>query len=678
MSLFTTFRADRLIAEIREAGDPKGASAQKALARLKGLGAAAIPRIIEALANADKRETLAFVEVLTALADNKSFPLLARALGDGNPRVNAAIAWALSSSRAYSPGLLLDLLGEPDVAKRTVLDVISANKGRFNIRELLNSAYQQEPAEKAALFKIIGEMASEDSLDELIARIEGKDPVGRMHIIGVLAGFNVPKVRDALQLTLKDPSKFVRAASLQALAKMDGPIDPKVICRLLRDPEMDIQNLAVDVLCKAKHPDTVHHLVDVLKDESEYARRAAVEVLNEVGDESSIKYLMGAIKDDDWWVRSRAADALGKIGGVRVINAALALVTDRDEEIRRLAIEILNQTKDERALKHLIEASRDSDWWVSERAVDAIGAIGNRKAVPRLIEMLSENPASFPTVARALGKIGDPHGVDALLPLIKRTESDVRIDVMAALSKLADDRRCEEIRNALLPQTGDPEPAVAQAAAHAVTEIEARFGLATGLAGTGSFGGTGAGRGGASGTRPAPTADAGKTMLMDSADVAAIMKAAEAQGKLDISTLKPGDVLDGRYKFIQKIGKGAFGTVLLMEDSMVSEQLILKFLNPNVSQDQEMMQRFVHELRYSRKITHPNVIRIYDFMQIRGNYAISMEYFPSHTLGAELEDGKPMDLKRAVRFGTDIATGMIVVHAAGIVHRDLKPANVLI
>ena len=428
MSLFTTFRADRLIAEIREAGDPKGASAQKALARLKGLGAAAIPRIIEALANADKRETLAFVEVLTALADNKSFPLLARALGDGNPRVNAAIAWALSSSRAYSPSLLLDLLGEPDIAKRTVLDVISANKGRFNIRELLNSAYQQEPAEKAALFKIIGEMASEDSLDELIARIEGKDPVGRMHIIGVLAGFNVPKVRDALQLTLKDPSKFVRAASLQALAKMDGPIDPKVICRLLRDPEMDIQNLAVDVLCKAKHPDTVHHLVDALKDESEYARRAAVEVLNDVGDESSIKYLMGAIKDDDWWVRSRAADALGKIGGVRVINAALALVTDRDEEIRRLAIEILNQTKDERALKHLIEASRDSDWWVSERAVDAIGAIGNRKAVPRLIEMLSENPASFPTVARALGKIGDPRAVDAVLALLKRTESDVRIE----------------------------------------------------------------------------------------------------------------------------------------------------------------------------------------------------------------------------------------------------------
>jgi eukaryotic-like serine/threonine-protein kinase len=106
--------------------------------------------------------------------------------------------------------------------------------------------------------------------------------------------------------------------------------------------------------------------------------------------------------------------------------------------------------------------------------------------------------------------------------------------------------------------------------------------------------------------------------------------------------------------------------------------LILKFLNSNVSSDEEMMKRFVHELRYSRKITHKNVIRIYDFLYIRGNYAISMEYFPSHTLGGEIVNEKPVELKRAVKFAIDIATGMQVAHQAGIVHRDLKPANVLI
>jgi serine/threonine protein kinase len=156
------------------------------------------------------------------------------------------------------------------------------------------------------------------------------------------------------------------------------------------------------------------------------------------------------------------------------------------------------------------------------------------------------------------------------------------------------------------------------------------------------------------------------------------VRQAEAAARLDIGTLKPGDILEGRYKYIDRIGRGAFGTVLLMEDTVVDERLILKFLNPNVSGDEEVMKRFVHELRYSRKITHKNVIRIYDFLYIQGNYAISMEYFPSHTLGGEVVNEKPVELKRAVQFGIDICTGMTVAHQVGIVHRDLKPANVLI
>ena len=147
---------------------------------------------------------------------------------------------------------------------------------------------------------------------------------------------------------------------------------------------------------------------------------------------------------------------------------------------------------------------------------------------------------------------------------------------------------------------------------------------------------------------------------------------------LDISKLNPGDVIDGRYKYIEKIGKGAFGTVLLMEDEVVDEQLILKFLNPNVSSDEEMMKRFVHELRYSRKITHRNVIRIYDFLHLQGCYAISMEYFPSHTLSGEIPDSKPMDVQKALKFSRDMATGMEVAHQAGVIHRDLKPANILV
>ena len=664
MSLFANYRADRLIAEVKSSGDPGSPLAKKALEKLVALGPNAIDPIVGALTNAEKRETLAYVEALSRLIDSKSLPHLLRAMADANGRAMSGISWALSSSRNYPAAALLDALTKPGMPKQAIIDVIAAQKARFNVRELLHAAYTQEASERTGLFKIIGEIADDSSIDDLIARIEGKDPVARLHIINVLARFNTPRVQQAIQRQLKDNSKFIRAAALAALARMDGPFDMALLCGMLRDPEIEVQNKAVDVLVRANHPDTVKFLVDVLKDENEYARRAAVEVLNVVGTSKSVKYLLEVIADSDWWVRTRAADALGKIGGPRVVDAVLALIKDDNQDIRRAAIEILNQTKDERAVAQLLEATRDPDWWVSERAVDALAEIGSSKSLPRFIEMLGSREAkSLPTVIRAIGKIGSEKCIDYLMPMLQRPENEIKSEAIAALAKLADEKRADAVREKLQQAAVNADATISQAVGRAMSELENRFSTQQIAANQ----------------RAEKMQEPAKTLLIENADLAKVVHEQEVQAnKLDIATLKTGDVIEGRYKFIEKIGKGAFGTVLLMEDTVVEERLILKFLNPNVSADEEMMKRFVHELRYSRKITHKNVIRIYDFLYIRGNYAISMEYFPSHTLGGEIVNEKPVLLKRAVKFGIDIATGMAVAHQAGIVHRDLKPANILI
>jgi eukaryotic-like serine/threonine-protein kinase len=681
MSFFTNLRADRLVTEIRAATDPASPATQKTIAKLKDLGPGAIDPVFAALPDADKNATVAFVEVLTGLVSLKTFPQFIEGLIQGSPRVIAGIAWALTSNRNYPPHLLLEALATPGVAKSSILEVIAAQKSRFGVRELLNAAYAQEPNEKAALFRIIGDIADDHAVSELLGRVNGKDPIARVHIINILARFNTPEVQTALQGLLKDPNKLIRGATLSALQRMDGPIDVERVCALLKDPEIDVQNKAIDVITKANHPDTIRYLIEVLKDENENARRAAVEVLNEVGNARSVKYLLEALKDSDWWVRSRAADALGKIGGPKVIDAVLQLVRDKDEDIRRAAIEILNQTKDERAVESLIQATHDNDWWVSERAVDALAEIGSKKAVPRLTEMLqSGNAKAIPIVVRALGKLGDAKLIDTLLPFASRPEREVRIEAIQALSKIVDERHVDQLRTELQTHLSSPDQTIARIAHAAMSELENRLSGGLAAAPVATTGPTAAIS--PTSVRPPqptlPPAEAAKTLLMSEAAVGQAVKHAESNSRLDIGTLKPGDIIEGRYKYIDRIGRGAFGTVLLMEDTVVDERLILKFLNPNVSGDEEVMKRFVHELRYSRKITHKNVIRIYDFLYIQGNYAISMEYFPSHTLGAEIVNEKPLELKRAIRFASDICTGMTVAHHVGIVHRDLKPANVLI
>jgi serine/threonine-protein kinase len=685
MSFFTNLRADRLVTEIRSATDATDPARQKAVARLKDVGAGAIEPILGALPEADKGATLAFVDVLTALVSQKTFPQFVRGLIEGSPRVISGISWALTNTRNYPHHLLLEALATQGVSKSAILDVIAAQKSRFNVRELLTAAYAQEPNEKAALFRIIGEIADKSSIGELIGRLQGKDPIARVHIINTLARFNTAEVQTAVTGLLRDPNKLIRGAALSALQRMDGPIDIERVAPLLRDPEIDVLNRAIDVVIKANHPDTMKYLIEILKDENENARRAAVEVLNEIGNAQSVKYLLGSLKDSDWWVRSRAADALGKIGGPKVIDAVLQLVRDKDEDIRRAAIEILNQTKDERAVDSLIQATRDSDWWVSERAVDALAEIGSKRAVPRLMEML-HTPASgkaTPIVVRALGKLGDSKLVDELLPLIARPEREIRIEAIQALSKLTDEARADQVRSELQAQMASPDQTISRMAAAAVSELDNRIAGISQLSAASAPQTTPAAAP-ASGVRPprpapaAPPPEALKTQVISEQAVQQAARQAQTAARLDINTLKPGDVLEGRYKYIDRIGRGAFGTVLLMEDTVVDERLILKFLNPNVSEDEEVMKRFVHELRYSRKITHKNVIRIYDFLYIQGNYAISMEYFPSHTLGSEVVNEKPLELKRALQFGIDICTGMTVAHQQGIVHRDLKPANVLI
>jgi serine/threonine-protein kinase len=257
--------------------------------------------------------------------------------------------------------------------------------------------------------------------------------------------------------------------------------------------------------------------------------------------------------------------------------------------------------------------------------------------------------------------------------LIGRPEREIRIEAIQALSRVADENRAEQVRSQLQAQVSSPDQTISRMAAAAVSELNNRIAGITQLgSGATPLPSTPA----AAGVRPPQPVqpEPTRTQVISGQTT----RGGEGLPRLDISTLKPGDIIEGRYKYIDRIGRGAFGTVLLMEDTVVDERLILKFLNPNVSEDEEVMKRFVHELRYSRKITHKNVIRIYDFLYIQSNYAISMEYFPSHTLGSEVVNEKPVELKRAVGFGIDICTGMTVAHQVGIVHRDLKPANVLI
>ncbi len=172
---------------------------------------------------------------------------------------------------------------------------------------------------------------------------------------------------------------------------------------------------------------------------------------------------------------------------------------------------------------------------------------------------------SAPVVVRAIGKLGEPKNIDTLLPLLSRPEKELRIEAIHAIAALADGKRAEHVRLQLQAQAQNPDAQVADAASAALKELGSRLADSSGTVAISM-------RGSASGTHVEPA----RSVPMDEAEAKAMLHQVDQQPaalKLDISTLRTGDMLEGRYKYIERIGKGAFGTVLLMEDTVVDDRL---------------------------------------------------------------------------------------------------------
>ena len=404
-------------------------------------------------------------------------------------------------------------------------------------------------------------------------------------------------------------------------------------------------------------------MIPHLKDESEYVRRAAVEVLNEIASKESVKDLLNAIKDEDWWVRSRAADALGKIGGKRVVQAVIQLIKDDDEFIRRSAIEIINATKDDSTFEALIQSLDDSDWWVRERAIDGLADLGNKKCVPILINMLSknsDNEAMVVVLLKAFATLKADEATSITVKQLKSKSENVVKEAIKTLMVITDESDVEAVVKAIDKVIANQSEEVQELGQEAINKIVEQEPAGSSIQ-----------------VFKEADVDISKDTITMSGKIARGDTVTESK-IINPDDLQPDDMLADRYRYIKKIGKGAFGAVFLVEDTIISEEIILKFLNAQFVTDESIIKRFIYELRFARKITHPNVIRIYDMLSFGKAHAISMEYFRSHTLSAEVKDKKPMDIERAKKFTFDVCSGMESAHAANVVHRDLKPNNILI
>ena len=136
-----------------------------------------------------------------------------------------------------------------------------------------------------------------------------------------------------------------------------------------------------------------------------------------------------------------------------------------------------------------------------------------------------------------------------------------------------------------------------------------------------------------------------------------------------------GSVLGGRYKLEKKLGEGGMASVFRAHDMELDERVAIKVFTQTV-EDENMVARFKQELTLSRKLSHPNIIRLYDIGTFLGYRFISMELLEGNDLNHYM--GKPMELRQGLNWMIQACRGLEAAHQRGVVHRDIKPHNIFV
>jgi serine/threonine-protein kinase len=136
--------------------------------------------------------------------------------------------------------------------------------------------------------------------------------------------------------------------------------------------------------------------------------------------------------------------------------------------------------------------------------------------------------------------------------------------------------------------------------------------------------------------------------------------------------------LGSRYVLKERLGRGAMGTVWRALNTETNQDVAVKILSEELSDEPEMVTRFIQERNTLIAVRHPNLVRIHDLVVENGKLGIVMDLVAGPDLHKHLAERGVLSLAEAAVIGRGVADALAAIHAAGIIHRDLKPANILL
>ncbi|MDJ0833484.1 MAG: protein kinase [Gammaproteobacteria bacterium] len=625
-----------------------------------------IDKVLDAIANGQKPHT----DVLKHLVMNDkrldTEDRLLDNLKNKNDGIRTTAKIILSQAKKITPAKLLKRLHENPESRADVLDIIETQRDKFPPEMLIKNAVRMDVGDAKRLIRIAQSVAEKTDLSALnieVGFIRNVDI--KLMLIRFLKAVKSPEAAQTICHFLADESKIIVIEALKSLNTVEVSFDPGIIAQYIPQMHEEFAKTAFKILQKNATGETLPQLAELMAGKNDGFRDKIATIVIEHADDESLEAFLVSLDKYDWYGKDLAIKTLLSRGDQTLFMNAQTLTEHKNEFVRNAAEQLAAaHTGSTLDLGALQKSLMHKNWQVRERAIDALGKSENRSALELLKKVVTEYPESSISALKAVARLGFSKGLEVASKCLSMKEASVQREALLTMEAIVSETHAERVRSGIIKILPQLQVVVLDTAQEVVNNLTEKFNL--------------------------PKLDLDEKRMFDTRlnrteehlipDLVADqnIEATEVVSFQDIEELKNGDYWMERFRVIKEIGRGAMGRVMLVEDETVGEQAILKFMHPELTADSQARERFLRELKFSRKISHPNVIRIHDFLTKDGISAISMEYFESYGLDQLIKSRKLTDHNKILHVFYQVCEGIREAHQKNVIHRDLKPSNILV
>ena len=564
----------------------------------------------------------------------------------------------LSHNTTIDTSKLWQRMYEPDARMGEILDVLRSQKHALKPEEIIRHALKLNSDFSVELLKMLEGSKQPVNLSMIhihYDKIEN-DSI-KVHLLTYLGRVKDKRVPGMVSRFLADPNKVVVLEALKTLDRYPLEFDATLVLSHIDNMSGINLELALKIISHHANAELIPHLSVYLNSRNEERNDFFARIIAEHADVENFENFLNRLRIEDDWDRQQSIVCVQKQAGEKLSEIARQLANHEQEYIRNTAQQLVINLLGDEDLEKIEEFALSDNWQVRERAIQSLAKSSNRGAIAILKKLVDLYPDDFVLALRAVRQLGFGKGLEIAFDALKQTQANIQRAGLETIGEIVTDKHAQNARDNLLWKLPGVTEELQEYAKQLITRITKDYGLEDVQL-------------------DAHTDTARSIDIVDINVDPDPQPVPEQTSPLD--KLKPGSVWMDRYHIKEEIGRGAMGRVMLVEDDMVDESLVLKLMLPRTTIDEGSTERFKREVKYARRVSHRNVIRVHDLLLKDGICAISMEFFKSRGLEEILNTRSCFETRDGLKILYQISSGMTAAHMEGVVHRDLKPSNILI